>query len=237
MNLTQILNAGEAGLGALKSLGGPIGVLKTASNLSLHVPPVSGLGSKLLKRLNWAEGPPEIAALMADALALGRLLYQKGLSESAGKITELAVSILKKCCTIFQWLDQRHLVSADPSDLGPIQGVSNFCDVMGSSVELWQNFLKLSSERQVLSPALKFLKANLQFYVYLSDNKQLNIIVTGLGVAADGYDLYQKCKKIPLNPKEWTITIPPMGQIISIIALGALALYVIEKKVESENLQ
>jgi hypothetical protein len=233
MNLTQVL---DTGLGALKSLSGPIGVLKTACNLSAHVPPVSGLGQKLLKRVNWAEGPPEIAALMVDALALSRLFYQKGLSASAAKITELAVSVLKKICTILQWLEQRHLVAVEPSTLGPIQGVSALCDVASSSLELLQNLDAPLADRQLLVPACKCIKAFLVFYMYQSDNKQLNIVATGLGVVADGYTLFQKCRKVPLNSKDWKIAVPPVYQIISIAALVGLALYFIEKKVESENL-
>lgn len=232
MNLTQVL---DTGLGALKSLSGPIGVLKTACNLSAHVPLVSGLGQKLLKRVNWAEGPPEIAALMADALALSQLLCKQELSSSAAKITELAVSILKKCCVVFQWLDQRHLVSADPSTLSPIQGISALCDVASSSLELLQNLDAPPADRQLFAPACKCIKAFLVFYMYQSDNKQLNVVATGLGVIADGYTLYLKCRKVPLNPKEWKITLPPVSQLISIAALACLALYVIEKKVESEN--
>lgn len=239
MNLTlsNILNASETGVRHLKSLSDPIGVAKTICGLGSHLSFTADLSQKVLKRLNWAEGPPEVAALMADSLAVGHLLWEKPVTLTAARISELAIAILKRCCDIVKWLEQRHLLVVESSLLGRLEGIGSLCDVMSSSLDLWQNvYAKPSSERQLLISICRVFKSYFLFYVYLSDNKEVKLVANGLGVIADGYALAQRIQKISYKPKEWNIALPSFGQVIILTAVASLAIYIIEKKVDSEIL-
>lgn len=244
MNLTlsNILNASEAGVRHLKFLGDPIGVAKTACGLASHLSATADFSEKVLKRLHWAEGPPEVASLLVDSLALGRIFLgqEAFLRTSAVKISELGVSILKKCCEIIKWLEQRHLLAVNGPLLGRIEGMSTLCDVMSSSLELWENwYAKLPAERQLLISTCKVCKSYLLIYAYLTDNKEVNsyikMLANGFGVVGDGYALTQRAQKISYEPRDWNIALPSLRQAITLIVLSCLAIYIIEKRVESDS--
>lgn len=61
----------------------------------------------------------------------------------------------------------------------------------------------------------------------IEDDKQVKEVFKGIGFMNDGYFFYQQCCT---NPREWTITRIHICQIITSIALAALALYGIEKE-------
>lgn len=242
LTLSKALSAGEAGLEFLKSLGSPVDAAKTVCGLGSHLEMTAGLSQKVLKRLNWAYGPPEMAALAVDAIAAGGLVWSaQRAPQDKGfkKFSELMISILKRHCNLAKWVHQRGLLPLDPSLLAPIESMSVICDVASSSLALYQNLYEHPpAERQLIISVCKAFKSYLLLFLHLTDNKEVSspirIVATGLGVIGDGYALFQRCQKIPYNPKEWTFKLPSLAQMIAAITLGGLAIYVIEIKVESE---
>ncbi len=231
LTLHRLLSIGESGLGLVKSLGTPIGVSKTVCGLGSKISYISAWSEKNVKALDFISGPPEIAALAVEGLNLIRcLVNQQSLSSQAGKITELALSILKKVCETLKWMEKYSLVSLEAASLGRLDGIMAVSELLSTSLSLRQELGDTPPTDKDLYLSLpKVLKASLLIYVYLFDNKSVKMVAAGIGVAIDGYSLYKRSQEISFNPKNWHLTHLQIYQIITSIALAGIALYAIQK--------
>ena len=123
---------------------------------------------------------------------------------------------------MLRWLEQYHFITMEATLLGRLEGVDVLTDLTKASMHLWKS---LGSTDQNLVTISKVLKSSLLIYSYLTDDKRVNVVIKGIGLLNDGYFLYQQCSTLKLQ----TITRAQVCQIISSIALTALALYGIEK--------
>lgn len=236
----DLLKAGESSLGFVKSLGMPLGLGKTASGIGSVFSYTSDLSQKVLKSVKIAVGPSHFSSLALDTLNLARSLNVP--KPDAASISNLALSVLKKGCGMLRWLERYRFIALESGLLGHVEGIVVLSDLAKASCRLWQDLgtarpAGSTTDGDLVLPISKALKCSLLLYAYLSGDKRVKIIKKGIGLMSNGYSLYQKCPTMkPLgNPREWTITREQICQIISSIALAALALYGIEKGYFSES--
>ncbi len=235
MELGYLLQIGESGLGGVKSIGMPLGLAKTACGIGTVFSYTHDWSQKNAKRVGLVLGLPDFAALALDTLELARSLRLPEIQ--AARVSELALSILKKSCDLLQWLAQYRFLALEPQVLRGLEGASILSDLTSASASLWQDLgpTPPPTDRDLFVSISKVLKSSLLLYVYVADDQRVKVVATGIGIVGDGYSLYQRCRT--MSPRTWTITQAHVYQIISSISLAALAYYGFEKGLFSENLR
>ncbi len=234
LGITRILKAGESGLGFVKSMDMPLGIAKTVCGIGSAFSYTSDLSQKVQKRVNLALGPPDFAALALDTLELARSLNVPEIP--IAKVSELALSILKKSCDILGWLQNYSLITLESSVLWRLEGVAILSGLTKDSLRLWQELgPNPPSDRDLMIIIPKVLKSSLSLYAYVADDKRVKIVTAGLGLMGDGYSFYKRCAS--MNPRTWTVKREHVYQIISSIALAGLAYYAFEKGFLPESIR
>ncbi len=220
MDLGSLLQVGESSLGYVKSLRRPLGFAKKACGIGSVFPYTDGLSQRVLKAVKIARAPSNFSALALDTLSLARSFYAPTIDTK--KMSKLALSILKRSCNMLRWLDKYHLITLDATLLGHLEKVTILRNLTKASIRLWQGLKATDLNLVTIS---KVLKSSLLLYSYLADDKRVKVVIKGIGLMNNGYFLYQQCSTL----KSQTITRVQFCQIITSIALAALALYGIEK--------
>lgn len=223
INLTHLLKSGESGLGLIKSFSTPLDIAKTASGIASNFSYTAGFSKKADKRLYFASGPSEVAALAIDALALSRC----GLSSETAK---LGLSLFKRSCDSIKWLERFQFIAIASPSLGHVEGVGLLSDVMSASLRLWQEWgPNPPKDKDFIISIPNFLKASLLFYVYLTDNKKVKIVATVVGMMGDGYSFYKRSRTFSFDYRNISLSPTQACQIITSIALACLGFCVLEK--------
>jgi hypothetical protein len=226
----DLLKAGELGLGYVKSLGMPLSFAKKACGIGSAFSYTKDLSQKVRKTVKIAVGSSNFSALALDTLKLIRSCNFPNLDPV--EISKLALSVLKKGCSMLKWLEAYRFIPLESALLGRINGAAILSDLTKASMRLGQAVGRADRDLVLLSIS-KVLKSSLLLYSYLADDKRVKVVIKGIGFMSSGYCLYQKCRD--RKPREWTITRRQVCQIISSIALAALAFYGVEKGFFAEN--
>lgn len=229
----DLLKVGETGLEYVKAVGTPLGIAKTVCGIGTAFSYTHDWSQKNLKRISLAFGPPDYAALVLETLELQRTLRLPEVSSA--KISKLALSILKRSCDFLLWFTQYRFITLKTPVLRGLEGVSILSDLTSASTSLWQELGPTPpADKDLFLSISKVLKVSLLLYVYVADDQRVKVVATGIGIAGDGYSLYQRCRT--MNPRTWTITQTQVCQIISSAALAGLTYYAFEKGMFSEVL-
>jgi hypothetical protein len=236
----DLLKAGESSLRFVKSLGMPLGHAKTASRIGFAFSYTAGLSHKVLKSVKIAVGPSDFSALALDTLNLARSFNVPKLNTE--EISKLALSVLKKGCVMLRWVERYRFIALESALLGCLERAVALNNLAKAFLRLLQDLgparpVGSAADGDLVVSVSKILKFSLLLYAYLFDDKRVKVVTKGIRLIGNGYSLCQKYRTMkPLgNPREWTITWEQMCQIISSVALAALALYGIEKGYFSEN--
>ncbi len=208
----------------------PLSHAKTVCGIGSAFSYTGALSQKVLKRVKIAAVPSDFSALALDTLNLARFFYAP--ERDPEKISKLALSILKRGYGVLRWLEEYRFIALESTLLGRLGGLAILGDLTKASMRLWQA-LRCADRDRVLLSSSKVLKSSLLLYSYLADDKRVKVVTKGIGLMSCGYTFYQQSHT--MNPRTWTITRTQLRQIISSIALAALAFYGIEKGFFSEN--
>jgi hypothetical protein len=220
MDFGSLLQAGESSLRYVKSLGMPLGLAKKSCRIGVVLPYIGVSSQGVLKAVKIARVPSDFSALALDTLKLTRSFTAPTVDTE--KMRKQALSILKRGCDMLKWLEKYRFIALESALLECLEGMATLRSLTKASMRLWQGLG--SAERNLVSIS-KVLKSSLLLCSYLTDDKRVKVAIRGIGLMNDGYFLYQQCHTLP--PR--TITRAQICQIISSIALAALALYGIEK--------
>jgi hypothetical protein len=226
ISLTRLLNMGESGLEYVKSFDMPLGRVKKSCQIGSYFSSTSELSQNFLNKIHWASGPPDIAALVLDALDLVRSLKAPEIESAI--VGEIALSILEKSCDVFEWLHTYSFITLESTVLWRLEGIGILSDLAASSIRLWQDLGPTPlPDRDLIISISKVFKTSLLLYAYVTDDKRVKLITMGIGLMGDGYSLYKHRRTF--DPSTWTVTQAEVCQVITSIALAGLAYYVIEK--------
>jgi hypothetical protein len=220
MDLGSLLQVGESTLGYVKSVGMPLGFAKKGCGIGSVFPYTAGLSQRISQAIKIAKAPSSFSSLALDSLKLARSFYAPIIDTK--KMSKLALSILKRGCDLLRWLEKYHFITLEATLLGHLDGIAILRDLTKASLLLWKS---IGDANQNLVSISKILKSSLLIYSYLADDKRVKVVIKGIGLMNNGYFLYQQCNTL----KSQTISRAQLCQIISSIALAALALYVIKQ--------
>lgn len=175
------------------------------------------LGSALLRRL---EGVVIFRDLTEASMCLWKDLGGAATLVDRNLVIASISNVLKSSLLLYSNLaDGKRVKDA-------VKGIDVLRDLHKASVRLWQDLGSVVPvDRDLVVSISKVVKSSLSIYLYLTDDKRVKFVIKGIGLMNDGYFLYHQCSTL----KSQTITRVHIYQIITSIALAALALYGVEK--------
>lgn len=175
------------------------------------------LESALLGRL---EGIVIFRDLTEDSMRLWKDLGAAATPVDRNRVIASISNVLKSSLLFYAHL------SDDKRVKKVAKGIDVLSDLHEASARLWQDLgPDVPVDRDLVLSISMFVKSSLSIYSYLTDDKSVKFVIKGIGLMNDGYCLYQQCSTL----KSQTITRIHICQILTSIALAALALYGIEK--------